>query len=377
MPIRPLMPTLLAMALTLACGGGGSSQSTPSGTLTLRLGSDSLPGYSQAVVSLEKVEASSNGTTWAPLGNVKATFDLMALQNGHGEVILPAAAIAAGTYAQFRLTWATVNYQSAINQPAYVVPTGGAGHLMAMPVTTVVSGPVTVPASGSVTAQIMLSSQQAVQSRADGTTTFQATGRAYELGASARIAGRLSAGTTPLAGVEVLAETVDGGGLAALQRRALSDASGNYALEGLPTGSLYFVVSQPAGSGSAYAAVAAAPVNATSASTYTADLGFGAVQTPGSLSITLTPASTSSQGTWTELRQTLSTGGSGSQTLIVRTQTMATTPSQDQALISGLAPGTYGVSAQRSTSGAAPVRKVGTQVLVEAGATAATSLAYP
>jgi hypothetical protein len=379
MRLRSILASLFSLGLTLACGGGGGSSRavTPTGTLTIRFGTDSFPGYSQAVVSLEKVEATTDGATWIPLGTVKATFDLMALQNGHSTGILPATTVPAATYTQFRITWATVNYQSAINMPAYVWPTGGTGQVLSMPVTTVVNGSVAVPANGSTTAQLFLSGQQAVQTRAGVATTFQATGRAINLAASARITGHLGAGSTPLAGVEVFAETVDGLGVASIQRRAFTDAAGNYALEGLAMGSLYFVAAQPAGQITSYAAMATASVNATAASTYTADLAFSDPQTPGSLNLTITPASTAAQGTWGELRQVVATGGVGSQNLIVRSQTVATGLAQDQVGFLGLAPGTYGVTAQRSLSGAAPTMNVGTTKVVDPGATANAFLTFP
>lgn len=380
MRLRPILAALLSMGLMLACGssGSGPDRTYPTGSLTLRFGTDSFPGYSQAVVSLEKVEASTDGATWVPLGTVKATFDLMALQGGRSAVILPATTVAAGTYTQFRLTWATVNYQSEGRQAAYLVLSGGVERLLAMPVTTVVNGSVVVPANGSNTGQIMLSGQQAVQSRVSGAATysFQATGRAYDLGSLARITGLVGDGATPLAGVEVFAETVDGLGLATLQRRAFTDTSGNYVLEGLPMGNLYFVVAQPAGSITAYRAVAAAPVNATTATTYTANLAFSTPQAPGSLTLTITPASLPTQGTWGELRQTLTTGSVGSQALIVRSQSVATGVAQDLVGFEGLAPGTYGVTAQRSNSGAAPAMKVGTTESVSAGGFVTTTLTY-
>ena len=119
-------------------------------------------------------------------------------------------------------------------------------------------------------------------------------------------------------------------------------------------------------------------MNATAASTYNADLAFSAPQTPGALTLTITPASTSTQGTWGELRQTLlPTGTVGSpQTLIVRSQTVATGLT-DQVGFLGLAPGTYGVTAQRSTSGAAPIMNPGVQKAVSAGVTATTTLTFP
>jgi len=378
------LASLLAVGLAVACGGGGgTSYSAPStGSLTLRFGSDSFPGYDQAVVSLEKVEGSPDGTNWVALGNVQKTCDLMLLQNGNSAVILPAAKVTPGTYKQFRITWATQTYPSSAYYPAYVYPTGSAnGQPMTMPTTTIVSGAITVPANGSATAQIMLSGEQAVQYRAStgGTSyTFQATGSFYDLSASALITGQLVYGTTPLAGAEVFAETVDGTGLATIQRRAFTSSTGNFLLEGLPTGSIYFVASLPTGAISAYPAAAALPVNATAVKTYTANLTFGASQAPGSIALTITPASSSTQETWGELRQTLSTGGTGSQTLIVQSQTVATGLSQDLVAFAGLAPGFYGITTQRSTSGAAPVMKVGASLqAVSSGGLLTPALSYP
>jgi len=377
-----LIPTaLLCLGLTMACGGGGSNSRpvTPTGNLTLRFGSDSFPGYSQAVVSLEKVEGSTDGANWTFLGNVKATYDLMALQNGHSAVILPATAVTATTYSQFRITWATVNYQSAINQPAYVVPSGGSGQILTMPITTVITGPVTVLANGSTLAQVMLSGQQAVQVRPGPTTTFQPTGNAYDLAAAAKLTGHLGDGATALSGVEVLAQTVDGLDVATLQRRAITDASGNYVLEALPTGAgyTYYVAAQPSNGTLAYAARASNPVTAATATTYTADLAFSSPQLSGALTLTITPASTATQTTWGELRQTLATGTTGSHHLIVCSQPAATSLVQDQVYFLGLAPGSFGVTSQRSSAGGAPVMKVGSTLSVASGSNVPAALSYP
>jgi len=377
--------SLLILAATLACGGGGDTRwgGGATGTLVVRFGSDSFPGYDQAIVSMEKLEGTTDGATWTPLGSVQASFDLMALQNGHSVVILPATSVPAGTYSQFRITWATRNYANPINLAAYAVPTGAAtGQPMGMPVTLMVPGPVTVPAGGSATAQIMLSGQQAVQARA-GTWpyTFQATGQAYDATKMATIAGKLMDGATPLAGVEVYAETLDGTlTTPTIQRRAFTDALGSYVLEALPASSntAFYVVAQPGSSSSAYAAVAADPVIVTSAATYTANLAFSGPQAPGAWTLTITPSSTATQGTWGELRQTLATGTSGFAPLIVRSQTATSGLSQDQVYFTDLAPGLYGVAAKRSTSGSAPVMKVdSTSRAVSAGATTTTTLSYP
>jgi hypothetical protein len=385
MPFRRLIAPLLILAAGLACGGGGGDirwGGGATGTLVVRLGSDSFPGYDQAVVSLEKLEGTTDGSTWTALGTVQATYDLMALQNGNSVVILPAASVPAGTYSQFRLTWATKNYANPINLAAYAVPTGAAtGQPMGMPTTTVLPGPVTVPSGGSATAQIMLSGQQAVQAR-PGTFpyTFQATGQAFDTTKLASIAGKLLDGTTPLAGVEVFAETLDGSlTVPTIQRRAFTDVNGNYLLEALPasTNTADYVVAQPGNTVATYAAQAANPVIVTSASAYTANLAFSGPTAPGSLTLTITPASTAAQGTWGELRQTLATGTSGAAILIVRSQAAVSGLSQDQVYFTALPPGVYGVAAQRSTSGGAPATvKAATTQAVAAGATTTTTLSY-
>jgi hypothetical protein len=387
MRIRLISVSLLCLGWMLSCGGGGggSQPAPPSGSLTLRFGSDSFPvptPYDQVFVSLEKVDGSPDGTNWVALGNVQATYNLLALQNGNSVVIVPAAKVTPGTYKQFRITWATRTYPSSALSPGYLSLSNTlTTQTLSMPTTTIVSGLIAVPANGSTTAQIMLSGQQAVQSRATtGATayTFQATGSVYDLSSSATITGHLEFGTTPLAGAEVFVETLDGTLLASIQRRALSDTSGKYVLEGLPTGILYFVASQPVIASGAYPAAAALPVNASTATTYTADLAVSAPVSPGQLQLTITPASTATQATWGEIRQSLNTGGTSSATLIIRSQIAATGVAQDQMGILGLAPAlTYGLTVQRSTAGATPVMKTGTAFAVGAGGFQTQALTYP
>jgi hypothetical protein len=377
--IRILMPVLL-LGSFVACGSNGSGDDVlpvSAGTLTVRLGSDSFPGYDQAVVSVEKVEWSSDGSNWSTLGNVKGTWDLMSLQNGHSAAILSGLSFSPRSFNQFRVTWATVNYENGAMQPAYVYPSGGTGQIMVMPTTTVAVGPVTVNANANTQALIMLSGDQAVQQHPGGAAPyfFQATAKTYDLGACASITGNLADGSTSLSDVEVYAETMSGTGIATIRRRAFTDASGNYVLEALPTGNLYYAVAQPAGTATSYAALASPAVNALSASTYTEDLAFSNPQTPGSVDLAITPASTSTQGTWGELRQTLATG-TGSQTLIVRSQTVATGISYDQVIFEGVAPGIYGVTAERSTSGGAPDLNTGSQQSVSASTTTIVDLSY-
>jgi hypothetical protein len=328
------------------------------------------------VASVEKVEASMDGSYWTSLGDVKATFDLQALQNGRSAVLVSDVPVSPGAYTRFRITWSRTNYASDINQAAYAILSGGKGKSLTMPLTTVIPGYLRVDAHRSATGLLMLSGQQAVCSRADNTLTFQATGTALGADVSVTLTGTLADGATPLPGVEVLAETTDGANTPAIQRRAFTDASGRYTMEGLNMGSLYFVVAQPVAGSVAYAARAASPVNAASPGTYQADLAFSAPGTPGSLDVTVTPASGNSQVTWVDLRQILSPGATSPQVLIVRSRPLLVGTDADKALLDGLYPDTFGVMVQRSTSGGTPVVKVGAQVVVSSGGTTKTTLAY-
>ena len=191
--LQPLAPVAV-LALILSCGGvGGGTRAVPMGSLALRLGSDSFPGYSSVVVSVEKVEGSVDGTTWTTLGEVKSTFDLMALQNGNSAVLLPATSVPQQAYSQFRLTWAQKNYQSAINLPAYITAGAGVGQPLVMPATTVIPGSVRVTASGTVVGLLLFSGQQAVVPRGTPSTTytFQATGNGLDQAGMATITGHL------------------------------------------------------------------------------------------------------------------------------------------------------------------------------------------
>jgi hypothetical protein len=377
---------VLALGLVFGCGGSGlstSKQSSP-GTLSLRLGSDSIPGYSRVVVGVEKVEWSADGSNYFPLGDVKGTVDLAALQNGNAAnaIFLPAVSLSPTTIAKFRITWATTNYDlpaPPVPAPAaYVTTNAGSGVILGMPLTTVVTGPVTVASGAMVQVQIMLSGDQAIQART-GTTayTFQPTARAYDLAATGKITGHLGAGTTDLGGVEVYAESLTAG-VPAILRRSFTDATGNYVLDALPAGNPTYVVAQPAGTITAYAAMASDPKTITAATAYTTNLAFTSATAPGTLSLAVTPASLATDGTWAELRQTLPTGTSGFQPLIVRSLTATTGAAADQMTFVGLAPGIFDVTIQRSTAGAAALPKLGVnQQVVNAGSVTSYSLTYP
>jgi hypothetical protein len=301
----------------------------------------------------------------------------MALQGGASQV-LTTSTVGAGTYAQFRVTWGTTNFASAIQLPAYVLPTGGKGQPLTMPAASVFFGAVTVASGGSSQVQLMVNGNQAVLTTPAYPYIFNATGTASDLSACGSISGSLTGWTTALEGTEVYAETVSGVGLATIQRRALVNTQGGYALEGLPIDTSYLVVTQPTSGVTACPAVAAGPVTLVSAVNYpAAALAVGTPVPAGSVELAITPPSSSNQGTWGELRLGVATGSAGTQTLIVRSQAAITGPTQDQVVFQGVAPGFYGPTVERSTSGGPPALAAGNFTALVAGSNGTIFLTYP
>ena len=384
---KSIMPIALGLAcLLLGCGGGsGSSSTAPSGTLSIRLGSDSIPGYKNVVATIEKIEVCRDATTWTTLGSVQRTLDLNALQNGNA-TMLASGPVATGTYTGFRITWGkTVNYSDQTKQPAYITTTGGTAGVLTMPSTTTVTGYIGVTDQVTTTALIMLSGTGAIQPRVthSGTSyTCMASGNVVDSASSVTLTGHAGTASGNLAGIEVYAETVDGNLVANIQRRAFTDANGHYTLEGLVTGT-HYIVSHPGDTTTSYPAQAANPISAITPGTFTAsDLVFTASSaTPGSLALSITPVSTTSQATWGEVRESVNTGSTGSQPLIVRSlmATASETTSADIVTFEGLAPGyQYGLAAERCTNDGTPVKVIdNTTRTPTAGATVTASLVYP
>lgn len=375
-----MVPAVLVVC-SLGCTSSSDGGSNPSnsGSLVVQFGSDSFPGYSSVVVGIEKLEISTDGSAWTSLGNVQKTVDLMSLQNGNPATLLNGISLPVNTYRYFRITWATTNYQSAIQQPAYVVPISAAGAVLTMPKTTVLQGNLGVTSQGASIATLMLDGTQAVQLKNNVSATqpyfFQPTGGFVDRTQSAKVTGKVTGSGTPLKGVEVYAETINGHGDASICRRAFTDASGNYVLDALPTGVSVYFVAQAAGTSSSYPAIGNVATLSASGS-YQVDLSSASNLAPGNINLFITPASTADQGTWGELRTSVNLGTTTAY-LIVRSQTVASSVSQDQVLFAGVAPGSYSYTAQRSTSGAAPVMKVSSaEVSVSSGATQPVYLSY-
>jgi hypothetical protein len=318
------------------------------------MGSDGLPDYTHAWVTVDKVEVSGNGSSWATLSTTKKSVDLEALQNGHPVTLFSNVSAGAGTISYVRLTWGTVAEDAS--QGANFLTDSAGSHALAMPTQSVLDTSITISSGQLTTGQIMISATRAIQLRSttSGGTTydFQPTGDGHDLSSCATITGTVSVGGSARSGVQVFAQTLDGSLEPSICRGAVTDSNGTFVLEALPrsSSSYYYLVAQPCETGSAYLAQFAA-VMASSSSTYTQDLAFTSATSPGAMELTVTPVSSSSQATWVELRQTFS-----NQALIVRSHPV-TSATYDTVEFAGLYPGTYSVAAWRSTSGGTAVKK--------------------
>ncbi len=382
-----MKPIHLALGATLIlglhCGGSGSdngSGGTPAQTLTVYLGADSDSDLLQAVVSVEKVEISPNGSAWTSLGTPKATFDLMQLQ-GVDANLINQAGVSAGTYL-FRVTWATTNYADGTKLPAYVLPAGDTGKALGMPTTTTFTGSVSVPSGGNAAALLRLSPSIAFLRTQTASTSYayNSTGLALDVAGLAAISGTVSSGGSGLSGAEVFAEVVDGSNTPHILQRTFCNAAGQYVLDAIPTDiglgvhPQVFVVAMPSNGAQAFHAGSVGPylMDTPGAIKTGANLSFSGLATSASITLTVTPQTPANSLTVADLGQSISFG-SFSQYLIVRSHATTIGTSQDTYGFAGLGDGFYGVVATRGgVSKSSP-----SLILVNSGDAATTSLSFP
>ncbi|HJW09376.1 MAG TPA: DUF4382 domain-containing protein [Holophagaceae bacterium] len=370
------------LVLALGCGGSGDTTTPTSSkaSLTIYLGSNSDPDLQQAVVSVDSVDISANGSSWASVGSPKTTYDLMTLQ-GAQPALVSQAPVSGGTY-YFRITWATTNYKDGARPPAYVYAAGEAtGHSVPMPATTTFTGTVTVPAGGS-KAVVLTLDPATTFLRIQGTATtyaFNSMGMALDNDGLAAIQGTVTSGSTALGGTEVLAEVVDGFGDPHILQRTTCNAAGQYSLDLLPTnlgGSApyVYVVAMPSNGAQAFPAQGVGPyhLDTPGAVVTGADLDFSGLATSASITLTVNPQTPAAGLTVADLRQYLAFGVA-TQYLIVRSHATTIGTTQDTYKFAGLGTGYYGVLATRGDAQEATL----SQVLVNPGDSANVTLTFP
>lgn len=372
--------SFFSLLLGLACGGGGGGTSVarPTGQLTILLGADGQKDWSSISVGIDRIEASAGSGPWVTVAQPNATLiDLVKLQNGQEQEVTTRASLPVGTYS-LRITWSPTAVAMAVGDSTL--------RILQMPTPSTTLGTLTIAPGAETRAFLMLDSTRAIQTYNDGITTsylFLPHPQALDSARCGEIAGRVMVGTTPLAGQEVLAEVVDGQGLATIQRRVFTDADGAFHLRALPAsqGSLtvqYFLVCMPRTSAdAAFPAKGVGPVGLTSGG-LTAGQDFlftGNTSAVGSLQATFTPPSPKGISTVADLRQSIPFTAT-TQYLIVREAPASRTPASDARTFGQLPTGYYGVNGSRLSTPIATVTSQ-SQAAVAEGATTTLSLAFP
>ena len=342
------------LALLVACSGSGSGggSNVPYGTMNVHLVDGPISDYQEINVNIQTVEIAS-GSGWITLGTPNKTINLLNLVGGVEETLASGATLPAGSYGQMRLvlgTGNTVKLADGSVQPLKV-PSG-----MQSGIKLIVNFDVAAGTTKDVWIDFDAAhSIQVVQAGASGQYILRPTIWAFDKLVTGSIHGVLtdSATSAGLAGATVYAETLDGSGKASIARSTVTDATGAYTLDLLPTGATYYVVSQPntgttatpkvydAKSSDGFALSATTP-------TFTYSAAFTANASIGGVGGGLTPVATSSQSDLVNLLQSLTTS-SGSHTFIVQTKMATVGTSTETYAFTTVPIGTYSVQAVRTT----------------------------
>jgi len=340
----------LLLALLAACAGAPSSPST-SGSMNVHLVDGPLSGYLELNVHILSVEIlGSDG--WITLGTPDRTINLLKLVGGVDESLVGGATLPVGHYGQMRLLLGsgnTVKLADGTVQPL-VVPSG---------LQTGIKLVVSFDVAPGTTKDVWIDFDAAhsilvVQAGASGQYHLRPTVWAFDKLVTGSIHGTLTdaAGATPLAGATVFAEYLDPAGSPVIARSTITDTSGAYALDLLPTGATYYVVSQPVTGTTtlkAYAAKASDGM-ALSAATpvFTYSTAFSVVAATGGVAGGITPLPGSTQSDQVQLLQSLTTAA-GSHAFILRT-TMATQGATAETYgFDQVPPGAYTLRGLRTT----------------------------
>ncbi|NTW85870.1 MAG: DUF4382 domain-containing protein, partial [Holophagaceae bacterium] len=315
-------------------------------------------------------------------GTPDRTINLLRLVGGVEESLVNGATLPTGHYGQMRLVLGagnTVKLADGTVQPL-TVPSG-----LQSGIKLVVSFDVAPGTTKDVWIDFDAAhSILVVQAGASGQYHLRPTVWAFDKLVTGSIHGTLTdaAGATPLAGATVFAETLDPTGSPVLARSTVTDASGAYTLDLLPTGATYYVVSQPvtgtitpkaygAKASDGFALSAATPV-------FTYNTAFTAVSATGSLAGAITPLASSAQSDQVQLLQSLTTA-SGSHPFILRTAMATQSAATETYGFDLVPPGSYTLRGLRTTlalDGTTSIRTSAAQpATVVAGAAATANLA--
>src|SRR5579872_4622906 len=96
------------LALSMACGGGGSSTTSGTGTMSVHMVDDPISGYQSINLNIQTVEINGpNG--WVTLSQPNQTYNLLTLTGGVSATLANGATLSAGHYGQMRLVLGSGN----------------------------------------------------------------------------------------------------------------------------------------------------------------------------------------------------------------------------------------------------------------------------
>ncbi|HET8732406.1 MAG TPA: DUF4382 domain-containing protein [Anaeromyxobacteraceae bacterium] len=323
MQVRAILAAAILGTFLGACGSG-TSTTTP--TMNVYLVDAPSQAYAQVNVDVQKVEIASD-SGWITLGTPNRVVDLLTLTGGvTGGVtatLVNGAPLPAGHYGQMRLVLGTRNSVRLLDGTVepLTVPSGQQSGVK-------LTVSFDVQAGTTYDVYIDFDAHNSIfvhEAGASGKYILRPTVRAYGL-PTGSISGTLTVagGTTPLAGVEVTAQTVTAGSPAVV-RSTFTDAAGHYVLDLLRRDGTYFVVSQPLVTDAAGAPVTSYEPKASGGFTITAaspdktwDAAFTAASAVGAIGGPVTPVATTSQADSVDVQATLDAGGTP-QPFILRT----------------------------------------------------------
>ncbi len=380
-----------ALAVLAACQG---SSATSSGTATLNVhlvdGPPAALEYTQLNLHIERVElatAATDGGAWTVLGSPNKTVNLLALTGGIDETLVNGASIPAGSYGQLRLILGDGNTICTAPVAEDGTCPANALHDLKVPsgLQTGVKIDVHFDVQPDTTKDVFIDfdAHRSVFVHAAGHSgqyILRPVVRGYDLVVTGAVKGVVTDATTqaPLAGIDVMAETLDGQGNPSVARTAKTGSDGSYVLDLLPVGGSYWVVGQPRVGTAAYQAGAAGPFDVTAtAPVVTSNVAFAPASATGGVAGTIAPVAQSGV-----LDEVMLLGTVASHTFLLRDTgaDVATDGSSETWSIDLLPPATYRLFVTRATpvdGGYTYATGPLTAATVDAGATTHIALGAP
>lgn len=340
--------------LSLGCGGGGSGHATtpPQGAMSVTLVDGPTTDYKAINLNIQSVQIHQSATAdengWVTVASPNKTMDLLKLQGGVVEALASNQTLGVGTYQMLRLVLGTGNTLILADGTSVplTVPSG---------MQSGIKIPLTFTVQAGTTADVWIDFDGAhsiqVVGMGSGGYMLRPVVHGFMQVATGSVSGILTGpGGLPLAGAEVMVQSVNTAGDVTLLRTAITSVTGTYTLNLLPIGQAFYVVSQPVVGSAVYSAQASGAITlSTSQATTTANLTFTLALGVGGAGGTLSPIATATQSDTVYLMQSVPTGLSGTANLMVASANAVVGISTETYAFLAVPVGSYQIQALRST----------------------------